>query len=117
MRAITVALSCLAALPAAAADMTFFLDNKTGTSIAVELSSKMTGTRWPGGDKVYGLDKGEYKAVGIKCQEGERICYGAWIAGNDGVTWGVGPDFDQPCGDCCTVCAEKGRETVTIARD
>lgn len=116
MRAVLAAAVLAFAVPAMAADMTWYLDNKAGRAVALELSSKMTGTLWPGGDKVYRLDPGEYKAVGISCQDGERICYGAWLVGNDAVTWGIGPDYDQPCTDCCRICVEKGRETVTLTR-
>ena len=28
----------------------------------------------------------------ISCEAGERICYGAWVNGNDGISFGVGPD-------------------------
>ena len=73
---------------------------------AVELSG------WPA--KVYLLEKGEAKSVPISCNAGANICYGAWVAGDDRVTWGVGPDDDDACSDCCYTCAAKTTATVKI---
>ena len=69
---------------------------------------------WPGGDQVYLLEKGEAKSVPVSCNAGENICYGAWVAGDDRIAWGVGPDNDHPCNDCCYICAEKTTAEIRI---
>lgn len=104
----------LAASPAAAADMTFFMKNDFSRGVAIELFGQDTGTRWPGGDQVFFLDKGERKSVPIECRAGENICYGAWVNGNDRVFWGVGPDNNRACDTCCVICVEKATETILI---
>ena len=101
-------------LPATASDMAMFIKNQYSRGVALEFFGQETGTRWPGNDKVYFLDRGERKSIPISCQEGERICYGAWVNGNDKVFWGVGPDNNRSCETCCTVCVEKSTEAIVI---
>ncbi len=91
----------LLATPTHAAEMAFFMKNQHSRAV-----------RWPGGDQVYLLEKGERKSVPVICEPGETICYGAWIAGDDSVSWGVGPDNDRRCKDCCSICA--GKTTARI---
>ena len=69
---------------------------------------------WPGGDRVYMLERHRKKSVPIDCQPGDRICYGAWEVGNDKVMWGIGPDRDKTCEDCCQICLSKGNANVII---
>ncbi|MBZ9871607.1 hypothetical protein LB542_12165 [Mesorhizobium sp. BR1-1-9] len=99
---------------AGAADMTFFIKNQRGQAVAVELFSRDRETVWPGDDKVFLIDPGSRKSVPISCNEGERICYGAWVNGNDAISAGVGPDNDRPCDDCCFICVDHSTETVDL---
>jgi len=92
--------------------MNMFMKNTNGRAVVIELFSQTRDMRWPGNDKVYLLEPAEQKSAPITCEGGERICYGAWLNGNDSVTWGVGPDDDQACDDCCSLCA--GSATVDI---
>jgi hypothetical protein len=96
--------------------MAFFMKNEAPLGVVVELSSTDRNTVWPGDDQVYFLEMGEKKSVPIKCQAGENICYGAWLNGDAGTFWGVGPDRDQLCEDCCTICVEKATTTIVIGR-
>ena len=111
-------LSGLAALllvtvtPAYAADMGFVLENEHSRAVVIELHGKET--VWPGNDKVYLIDPGAIKEVTISCTPGERICYGAWINGNDSINYGVGPDNDRPCHDCCSICVGHTMETIDL---
>jgi hypothetical protein len=102
------------ALPAAADTMTYFMRNAHWRGVVVELFGEDTGTRWPGNDKVYLLEKGERKSVPIECRAGENICYGAWENGNDRTLWGVGPDNDRACRTCCAICVGKTTAEITI---
>lgn len=106
--------AAMVATPASAADMAFYLRNQSAGAVAVELHSAARAYSWPGDDKVYRLDKAERKSVPISCEAGERICYGAWVVGDDRTFWGIGPDRDQQCEDCCWICVEKATETVDI---
>ena len=101
--------------PAFAADMSVFVRNQRSDNVAVELFSRDSQKVWPGGDKVFLIRPGAKKSVPISCEPGERICWGAWVVGNDKVTAGVGPDNDQPCDQCCFICTEHSTETVDLA--
>ena len=115
-RRIVVALS-LAALfaPAAhAADITFAIKNSHPNAMRVELYSQDRDYVWPGDGKDFYLDDGETKSIPLSCNEGESICYGAWVNGQDHISAGVGPDNDQPCDNCCFICVEKTTETIDL---
>jgi hypothetical protein len=104
----------LALLPTPAlADMSFYVVNDHRRAIALEFVGR--DRAWPGGDKVYALDAGQKKSILIDCEEGERLCYGAWENGNDQVWWGIGPDRDKTCEHCCRICVTSGMDDVTIA--
>jgi hypothetical protein len=111
------ALALFAALvpTAALADMNFYVRNNRADDIAFEFVSRESQTVWPGGDKAYFLEARARKSVRLDCTEGENICYGAWVNGNDQISFGIGPDRDKPCETCCHVCAEEGTQTVDIA--
>ncbi|MET2829909.1 hypothetical protein ABVQ20_23320 [Mesorhizobium shangrilense] len=97
-----------------AADMAFFVKNKRTEAVAVELFSHDRETVWPGNDKVFLIDPSSRKSIPISCNAGERICYGAWVNGNDSISAGVGPDNDQPCDTCCFTCVEHSTETIDL---
>ena len=80
----------------------------------LELHGRETGRVWPGDSQVYLLDPGERKSVLIDCHEGENICYGAWVYGDDRLSYGVGPDGDRRCRDCCSVCVAKTTTTIDM---
>ncbi len=90
-----------AAMPAFAADVTFMMQNDHPNAVEVELYSQDRNHVWPGGGEVYYLDDGETKQIPLACEEGEQICYGAWISGDKGTYWGTGPDNAETCTDCC----------------
>lgn len=106
IRALLLVLAFLAAaLPARADEMTFFVMNRAPYGVVIEFSDAASGQIWPGGERIYLLEKGESKSVAIDCTGGARICYGAWRNGDDGTVWGVGPDRNLTCKDCCHICA------------
>jgi len=105
------------ASPVHAADMNVYIKNQQDRGVAVELFSRDREAAWPGGDKVYFLDAREKKSVPINCEAGERICYGAWVNGDDHISFGVGPDRDQPpCEYCCFLCVEKSTQVVSVSK-
>jgi hypothetical protein len=110
-------LALVFANPAFAADMNFYMKNQQDRGVAVDLFSHDRDAVWPGDDKVYFLDSREKKSVPISCEAGERICYGAWINGDDSIFFGVGPDNDQPpCEYCCFLCVEKSTQVISITK-
>lgn len=95
-----------------ASDVTFVMRNSHPNALEVELYSQDRDHVWPGGNQIYYLDDGETKTMPLACEEGETICYGAWISGDKGTYWGVGPDNSENCDNCCYTCT--GGETEEI---
>ncbi len=93
-------------------DVTFIMRNSHPNAVEVELYSQDREHVWPGGNEVYYLDDGETKEIPLSCRSGEKICYGAWVAGDKGTFWGTGPDNGERCTDCCYTCT--GGETEEI---
>lgn len=99
--------------PAFAEDgMTFYIRNQHPRAVVLELHGQSR--VWPGDGQVYVVDGTSRKSVMIDCTEGENICYGAWVNGNDRITWGVGPDNNVACEDCCSICVAKTTTQVDI---
>ncbi|WP_274626346.1 hypothetical protein [Arvimicrobium flavum] len=95
-----------------AADVTFMMRNDHPNAVRLELYSQDRDHVWPGGGKDYYLDDGETKEFPLSCTQGETICYGAWVDGDEGTYWGVGPGDKEQCDDCCYTCT--GGETEEI---
>ena len=116
MRRESLLLAILAlAWPAVAlADMLFYVKNGSGSAVAVEVFSQDRDQAWPGGDQVWLFEPGQNKTVPISCTGGERICYGAWVNGDDRTSWGVGPDGDKDCKGCCLICLSHGIQEIEL---
>ena len=104
----------LLATPALADEMAFFMKNGKTYDVAIELYGERPGRVWPGDDKVYLLGTGEKKSVPVDCDQGERICWGGWRAGDDRITFGVGPDNTLACTSCCVICVAKTTTTIDL---
>lgn len=102
----------IGAQAASAGEVTFVMRNSHAYAVELELYSQDRNHVWPGNNQVYFLDDGETKQVPLSCREGETICYGAWVSGDKGTYWGVGPDDSETCEDCCYICT--GGETEEI---
>lgn len=110
------ALACLAAAsPTFAADVTFQMKNSHPNAVEVELYSQDRDHVWPGNGEVYILDDGETKTMPLSCNEGEKICYGAWISGDKSTYWGVGPGNGEACDDCCYTCTGGNTEVIDLS--
>lgn len=107
-----VAALVLSVAPALAGDVTFVMNNHHPNAVEVQLYGQDRDHVWPGPDEVYLLDDGETRTMSLSCQDGEQICYGAWISGDPDTYWGVGPDNRQDCSTCCYTC--EGGETEQI---
>ena len=105
---------CATLSAASAADVTFMMRNNHPNAVEVELYSQDRDHVWPGGGEVYYLDDGETKEIPLACEEGEKICYGAWVAGDKGTYWGTGPDNGERCEDCCYTCQGGQTEEINL---
>jgi len=102
------------ALPAFAEEVTFVMNNHHPNAVEVQLYSDSRDHVWPDSDEVYLLDDGETKTMSVECEEGESICYGAWIQGDQNTFWGVGPDNSQKCDNCCYTCTGGQTEQINL---
>ncbi len=59
---------------------------------------------WPGGGNVWVLDDSKTHTYNLECDYGDKVCYGAWPAGNSSTYWGVGRWGEESCTSCCMVC-------------
>lgn len=114
--AIALAASALVGLSASAsaADVTFVMRNSHPNAVRVELYSQGRDHVWPGNGEDYYLDDGETKEMSLACEEGESICYGAWIDGDENTYWGVGPGNKQQCDNCCYTCTGGSTEEINL---
>ncbi len=117
-RAGLAALSVLALLggvsAASAADVTFQMMNSHPNAVEVELYSQDRDYVWPGNNQVYLLDDGETKQIPLACDQGEKICYGAWVSGDKTTYWGTGPENAETCTDCCYTCQGGSTEEINL---
>lgn len=103
-----------ASAPAFAEDVTFVMNNGHPYVVEVELYSQDRDHVWPGGNQVYVLNDSETKQIPLSCEAGETICYGAWVQGDQGTYWGVGPDNGQTCENCCYTCEGGSTEEINL---
>lgn len=103
-----------AVAPAFAADVTFVMRNDHPNAVEVELYSQDRDYVWPGNNQVFYLNDGETKEIPLSCEEGEKICYGAWIEGDKQSYWGVGPENAETCDDCCYTCEGGQTEQINL---
>jgi len=83
---------------------TVILTNNTGRYIDFEFTDDGHGHVWPGGDQAYRLPPHETTKTSLNCYRGQKICYGAWVRGDDEQYWGAGNANSQHCNDCCFRC-------------
>lgn len=112
--ALSAALAFGGASAAFAADVTFEMKNSHPNAVEVELYSQDRDHVWPGNNQVYLLDDGETKQIPLACDQGEKICYGAWISGDKTTYWGTGPDNAETCTDCCYTCTGGNTEEIDL---
>lgn len=97
-----------------AAEVTFTMRNEHPNAVEVELYSQDRNHVWPGDGQIYLLDDGETKSIPLSCNEGEKICYGAWVSGDKTTYWGTGPNNGEVCEDCCYTCQGGSTEEIDL---
>jgi hypothetical protein len=79
--------------------------NNYPSTVVVTFYSQDHGDGWIGphddnGERGWAVPSGKRERIPISCHAGERICYGAWVRGNFGDFWGVGPRNQNACQEC-----------------
>jgi hypothetical protein len=103
---LAVALLLPTATIANAEEITFKINNDYDKDIQIEFYSQNRSHAWPGGNKAYNLEASDSNSYKLACQQGEKICYGAWVKGNSSTYWGVGLNGKYSCDACCQVCGD-----------
>lgn len=73
-------------------------------AVEVQFYSNNRNHVWPGVGRVYALKDYDVHTYRISCVQGEKVCYGAWVAGDSTSYWGTGRGGKQGCSDCCYTC-------------
>lgn len=97
---------------AAAENFTFRIKSNYKYKVQIEFYSQARDSAWPGDGMAYELNDSQVHDYSLRCQSGERICYGAWVTGNSREYWGAGLHARQGCSSCCYTC--DGGETAVI---
>jgi hypothetical protein len=82
--------------------ITWKIVSKKPLSVALYSPNRRWG--WPSWNQNWSVKSGE-NTFTVPCVEGERVCFGAWIANNtSGRYWGAGPQAEHACSNCCGIC-------------
>ncbi|GGB57168.1 hypothetical protein GCM10011316_31570 [Roseibium aquae] len=100
---------------ASAETLTFQIRSEHPNIVDVELySDTRQGHVWPGRERVYVLNNYTLQRIGISCQKGERVCYGAWVRNRTETYWGVGYQNRMRCRSCCYICDGGQTEVIVL---
>lgn len=104
--AIVLASLVLGPVGAEATDLTWRFRSDHPNTVHLKMFSDTRNHVWPSSSRVWVLDDYEEHSIPITCNYGEKICYGAWVAGDSNTYWGVGRSGNAGCDDCCYTCTE-----------
>jgi hypothetical protein len=96
----------LAQSSAFAATMTWQIRAFDRYAVDVKMFSKSRKNVWPSSTTVWTLKDYKVHSLKISCVAGEKICYGAFVRGNNKRYWGVGAAGTAACKNCCYTCNE-----------
>lgn len=102
--ALAVAAGAAMSGQAQADSLVFTITSEHPNIVDLEFYSQAYSRAWPGGGQVYYIDDWNAHTYNLDCEYGELICYGAWVRGDSSTYWGVGPDGQFSCSDCCATC-------------
>lgn len=103
LRALGVA---VAPAPGTPVNLTWRFRNNTGATVHVKMYARERNIWWPGAHTNWRMDHVGPFAFTISCRHGEKVCYGAWQAGNTDRYWGTGFQDKHGCQNCCYACRE-----------
>jgi hypothetical protein len=110
-------LLCIVPMRAAeAASFDWRWTNRSGKLVHVQIYANGRNNIWPATEQhwIVPSDR-KFYTNRISCKRGEKICYGAWIADQPDLYWGVGKGGQQNCSNCCFVC--DGQQSSMLSFD
>jgi hypothetical protein len=84
--------------------LTFNIRSEYPYVVSLSFYSQNRDKIWPSKDSVYLLKDSLTHTFKIECQEGEIVCFGAWVRNEQTQYWGVGYEGKQYCSSCCYRC-------------
>src|SRR5262245_45809629 len=96
-------------LPAHSDTFTFRVKSLHPNLVELKLFGVDRNVVWPRGGKIYALDDDNTHAMTLSCRAGEKICFGAWVAGSGRPQWGKGRDGRAGCDRCCHLCTHNAK--------
>ena len=109
----TVAIGTTAAM---SAELVWHFRSEYDYAISLEFYSQSRGHVWPGDNQVYVIRDGDVHDYSLSCNNGEKICYGAWVRNNSSSFWGSGYNGDQSCDSCCFTCGAGSTPVIVLNR-
>ena len=112
------AMSVAAIAPAAAvaAELQWHVRSEHEYAVSLEFYSQDRNHVWPGNDEVYVIRDYDVHNYTLTCNNGEKICYGAWVRNDSSSYWGSGYDGEQSCDSCCFTCGAGDTPVVVLNR-
>jgi len=112
------AMSVAAIAPAAAvaAELQWHIRSEHDYAVSLEFYSQDRNHVWPGNGEVYVIRDYDVHDYTLTCNNGEKICYGAWVRNDSSSYWGSGYDGEQSCDSCCFTCGAGDTPVVVLNR-
>lgn len=114
--ALLVAAAAIGTMPAEAlsGNLVFRIKSNYAYRVQIEFYAQGRNAAWPGSNKAYNLDDSKVHEYSLNCHSGEKICYGAWVTGNQSKYWGAGLGGRRACSKCCFVCDGGQTPIITL---
>ena len=113
LAALLAAAASLFAAQASAAELVWRIQSEHPNHVSLEFYSQDRNHVWPGGGDVYVIEDWATHTYTLTCNDGEKICYGAWVS-ESSTYWGKGYDGAEACGSCCAVCGHGELNTQVL---
>ena len=98
--------------PAIADSVRFKIKSDHPYRVQIKFYSQTRNHIWPSATRAYTLYDSTTHEYRLNCSRGEKICYGAWVVGDNKEYWGVGQRDKHSCRGCCLTC----NEGVTVSK-
>lgn len=115
---VLLAISMLGPSAAVADQQMVTIKSNAEYKVHLKFYSQYYNRSWPGpnASTVWVLDDYARHTYNLSCSTGEKICYGAWVAGDSSQYWGTGSNNRNSCSSCCFTCGG-GDVNYTLEED
>ena len=114
LASLLVAAAGMFATQAFADELVWRIKSEHPNQVSVEFYSQDRNHVWPGGGEVHIIKDWDTHTYSLTCDDGEKICYGAWVRNDSSTYWCAGNDGGQACDNCCAVCGHGELKTQVL---